>query len=288
MIQIKKSLKKNIRRILSFSSQVHDEKTLPMYQYIPEGWNYVDEHKEVRGWNVEEILRMYEQRWEIFQKRVMGKDPLGYSLEADPDSAPNINTQNTILCFAYCLALLACNHSRVSILDWGGGIGQYYVIAQALFPRLDVDYHCKDFELFTTLGKRYLPNVNFYTDETCLVNTYDFVLVSGAIQYSRDWDNVLIGLANATGEYLLLTRLPIVEQVPSFTFLQRAYKFGFNTEFLSWCFNKTELMKKAESSGLKLVREFVVGDSLPIVNAPEKCQYSGYLFQKIDKSRIFT
>lgn len=33
------------------------------------------------------------------------------------------------------------------MLDWGGGLGAYYVYSRALLPDLELDYHCRELPL---------------------------------------------------------------------------------------------------------------------------------------------
>jgi putative methyltransferase (TIGR04325 family) len=171
------------------------------------------------------------------------------------------------------------------MLDWGGAIGHYYLISQKLLPDLQIDYHCKDVPVLAEYGRSLFPQAHFYTDQTCLERKYDFVLVSGSFQYFQDWASSLKKLARATGEYLFVTRLPIVQQAPSYVMVQRPYDYGYNTEYLGWCLNRNEFLKQTENLGLKLVREFIAQESPYVTLAPEQPEYRGFLFylQNIDK-----
>jgi len=73
--------------------------------------------------------------------------------------------------------------------------------------------------------------------------------------------------------------MPFVLQAPSFVFVQRPYMYGYNTEYLGWCLNLTDFLNETSRLGLELVREFVVGERPRIINAPEQCQYRGFLFR---------
>src|SRR5262249_4113572 len=108
---------------------------------------------------------------------------------------------------------------------------------------------------------------------------YDFVLSSSSLQYARDWRATLRGLARATGGHLFITSLPTVGHVPSFVFVQRPHRFGYETEYLGWCLNRGELIEAAGACGLTLLREFVIGHQPLIHGAPEQTQYYGFLFQ---------
>jgi hypothetical protein len=62
--------------------------------------------------------------------------------------------------------------------------------------------------------------------------------------------------------------------------VQRPYQYGYDTEYLGWCFNKYEFLDTAKSIGLFLVREFFAQESSLIHNAPEQPIYYGFLFKR--------
>ena len=210
---------------------------------------------------------------------VEGTGPLGVAHESDLTTNTDINSHNTIMSFAYAVALAAHRLESLSMLDWGGGIGHYYLLARSLLPNVRIDYHCKDVPVLAEYGAQLFPEQHFYTDESCLERTYDFVTASASLHYTEDWQTLLAALAEATRGYLYVTRLPTVLQAPSFVFIQRPYAYGYNTEFLGWCLNRASFLSEAEESGLTVVREFVIAERPSIANAPEQCQYRGFLFQ---------
>jgi putative methyltransferase (TIGR04325 family) len=172
----------------------------------------------------------------------------------------------------------------MSMLDWGGGIGHYYILAKALLPDVEIDYHCKDVPVLADYGAQLLPGQHFCADESCLERTYDFVMASGSMHFTEDWPSLLAGLAKATDGYLYVTRQPTVLEVASFVFIQRPYAYGYNTEYLGWCLNRAEFVGQAEKQGLSLVREFVLAERPPIADAPEQCQYRGFLFRSPEQN----
>jgi putative methyltransferase (TIGR04325 family) len=249
------------------------------WEYIPEGWAYARTHPEVKGWNVQEVLETYKQKWPQFAAAVGGTAPLGVAYESAITTNENIYSHNIMMTFAYVLTAAALNKDRLSMLDWGGGIGHYYLLAQALLPNVKIEYHCKDVPMLREHGAKLFPQQHFHSDERCLKRTYDLVLASTSLHYTEDWQNLLRRLAGATSEYLYIANLPVVQTVCSFVFLQRPYRYGYNTEYLGWCLNQTEFLQAAKRSGVKLVREFVSGHRPFIRNAPEQNMYRGYLFR---------
>ena len=266
------------------SQEVLPPLTLPEaavpFEWIPEGWTYLDTHPMLKGWASTAILEMYKSKWTDYVSRVEQTAPISFTPESPLNEQGNLINQNTIMIFAYSLAIAARGRQRVSILDWGGSIGHYYLLAKAFLPGVEVEYHCKDVPMIAEYGHELLPQAHFYADESCLSKQYDFVLASGSLQYSQDWSGVLSRLAAATSGYLLITRLPVVKAVPSYVFIQRPYLHGYDTEYLAWCLNREEFMHVVQATGLQFMREFMVGDTHPILNAPEKCEYYGFLFQR--------
>lgn len=253
------------------------------WEYIPEGWAVKSTDAGVRGWNVESVLEAYKSRWPMFVKNLGGTTPFGVSPESLTDTHIDLTFHNTIMSYAYALALASRSRSSITMLDWGGGIGHYYLISKALAPDLEIEYHCKDVPVLSEYGKQLFPQAYFHMDEACLMQQYDFVLVSASLHYTEDWPSLLGRLARATGGYIFVTRLPIVLHAVSFVFLQRPYQYGYNTEYLGWCVNRNEFLKCAEAAGLILVRELITGEQPPIHRAPEQCQYHGFIFRSASK-----
>jgi len=250
----------------------------PEWEYIPEGWSYARKHPEVKGWNVRAILETYKRKWPRFVEIVQGTGPLGVAHESELTANIDLCSHNTIMSFAYALTQAALYRTSLSMLDWGGGIGHYYLLAQALLPTMEIEYHCMDVPLLANYGAELFPDQHFYSDDSCFQRSYDFVLASASMHYAEDWKSLLTRLREVTQGYLYVTRLPIVRNAPSYVFLQRACCYGYDTEYLGWCLNRREFLEAAQGSGLVLVREFIIGENPNIVNAPEACQYHGFLF----------
>jgi putative methyltransferase (TIGR04325 family) len=256
----------------------------PEWEYVADTWAAACKRQPCRGWNDASIVQAYEATWRAFTKQLQGPKPLGISPEAPGEPRDNLLFHNSIMTFGYALALAAQHKENLHFLDWGGGLGHYFMIAQTLLPDVVIDYVCKDLPLLTEAGRTQLPAGKFYHDDSCLAHSYDFVLASGSLQFAPDWRTTLSGLARASKGYCLVANLPIIEQRPSFVFIQRPYCYGYRTEYLAWCLNETELLDHAAQAGLRLIREFVVGHRPLISNAPEQNEYRSYLFRAHTKA----
>jgi putative methyltransferase (TIGR04325 family) len=184
-----------------------------------------------------------------------------------------------MMAFAYALALATRFKDQLSMLDWGGGIGHYYLLAQALLPGVKIEYHCKDVPILCEHGAQLFPNQYFSSDDSCFERSYDFVLASTSMHYTENWQGLLQRLTSVTSHYLYISNLPCIEQANSFVFVQRPYPYGYKTEYLGWCLNRTQFLQLAKRSGLDLMREFVYGYQPLIHGAPEQNSYRGFLFR---------
>lgn len=256
--------------------RMRGRKTVPVWEHLPQGW---DTEPAPRGWDVRGVAAAQEADWPRFLDLVRGTAPLGIAHERAAPAREDVVAHNTVMAFGYVLALAARERDRVALLDWGGGLGHYYVLARALLPGVDLDYTVYDLPLACEAGRRLLPGARFVElPAEPPPDGYDLVLASGSLQYARDWRPVLAGLARATRKYVYLTRLPLVEQVASFVVVQRPPRYG--TEYRGWCLNRRDLLEAATGAGLQLQRETLAGEPIAIAGAPERVVPRGFLFTR--------
>lgn len=251
---------------------------IPEWEYVPEGWRSKD--PRIKGWNVESILETHKAKWPEFLRSVQGNRPLGVTREGSVPSSNDYAAHNSMMAYAYAIALAARKKDRISLLDWGGGIGHYYIISKALLPEVTIDYHCKDLPLLCEGGRKLLPEAKFYeNEEECFASAYDFVLASSSLHYSEDWQRIAQRLALATRSYLYITRFPIVHRLPSFVVVQRPYRHGYQTEYLGWFLNREEFLTQMSTLEMELIREFLIQERPHVHKAPEQGEYRGFLFR---------
>ncbi|MDJ1182181.1 methyltransferase, TIGR04325 family [Roseofilum casamattae] len=239
----------------------------PSWEWVPEGWKRQD--KRIKGWNVEIMVDIRKaQRLTLLEK-----------IESQKLLTNDYGQHNTYMSYAYVLSLISRKKERISILDWGGGLGEYYLISQSLFPELHIDYYCAEVSVLCAAGREVQPEITFYDrDEDWLSNKYDLVLCSSALQYAEDWQGLANNLIQSTGSYLYIARSPIIRNHPSFVVLQRPYQYGYDTEYLSWFFNVDELVGYIESKKMQKVKEFLIAERFPVSGAPEVGEGCGLLF----------
>ena len=240
----------------------------PEWEYVPEGRS-----RAVRGWDVPGVAAAYRRRWPEFVAAVSGPGTLGIAHEV-PEGRPVVvddpGWHDVVMTFGYVLARAARGVERPSLLDWGGGPGHYYVLARALLPEAELDYHSRDLPLLAALGRELLPEAQFHDDDSCLERSYDLVLASDSLQYSEDLPAMLARLAAAARPWLFVAQLPVAREADSFVVLQRPYGYGYETEYLGWVVNRGELLRAAADAGLVLEREFLAPGRIDAEGAPER------------------
>jgi putative methyltransferase (TIGR04325 family) len=249
------------------------------WEHRKEGWP--TELSNTEGWRHQSIVAAQVAKWHTFRHLVDSSGPLGVSHEATHLSNSDLFAHNSVMTFGYVLGLVATGSDRVSVLDWGGGLGHFFLFASSLFPDLELDYHSSDLPMLAEAGARLLPDVTFHSaDANDVRGTYDLVMANTSLQYSKHWKRMLSQLASLAKTYLFITGVPVVEHTASFVVTQRPRRYGYETEYCGWFINKHELLRVIADEHFELVREFVVGARPPVRGAPEQGEYQGYLFRR--------
>ena len=162
------------------------------WEYVPEGWA-----RPVKGWAVDAVARAYREKWPAYLAAIEAPGPLGVHHETAEVLRDDLGAHNMLVSFAYVLALAARGRERISVLDWGGGLGHYHALGRSVVPDLHLDYHCKETPAFCAIGRELQPEVVFHEDDSCLEQRYDLVVASSSLQYEQDWQSLLGRLAGA-------------------------------------------------------------------------------------------
>lgn len=229
------------------------------------------------GWNDEKVIRTKCLAWEPVRNKIMSTGALGFSFE-NPGQLVHYDLlpHNLYMSYGYSLGYAIRQKDAVRILDWGGGLGHYYLLSRSLFPELSFDYHCRELKEFVKAGCSLLPEVHWWESDACLASQYDFVMISSSLQYVRCWKEQLRKILLAAKDYLYLPRTPIVDRGPSFVAIQEAY----GTRMPFWVFNESEIFNILVATGFQLVREFASGEDFKVKNAPADVKAKSWLFRR--------
>ncbi|HKI97023.1 MAG TPA: methyltransferase, TIGR04325 family [bacterium] len=246
------------------------------WEVVPESeWTTTD------GWSHPSVVKMQTDKWPGFLASIQRPLPLGVSHEAPAGAPVDVSAHNTILTFGYVLGRAAAGRTALSVLDWGGGIGQYAAYAHMLHPQLQLDYVVKDLPAAVEAGRELVPMAAFVSDdEQALGRSYDLVFASSSLQYHRDVYGCLNRLCESAAGWLMVTRTPFVDQADDFVVVQRPHRYGYLTEYTGWFLNRQRFEAAMNGQGFELEREFLLDERPYVPNAPEQCTYRGFLFKR--------
>lgn len=256
---------------------------LASWEYVPEGFSYKNKSK---GWDVESIADLQLNKWAKYSERIKSVKALGINHESDDYINNNPFFHNLSVSFAYVLTLAGLNKKNINFLDWGGGIGHYGLLAEELTrpAGLDINYYCYDFDVFGNKGRQANAEYIYFSNDTMYTTVkFDLIMASSSIWYEKDWRNGIDKILKYNTEYLYITRMIFITDKPSYVAIQRPKSMGYDTEYLFWVINKSELIKYVAESGFNLIREFEFGKTMPVFKAPEQGSMQGFLFKKINK-----
>ena len=233
----------------------------PEWEYVPFGFDH-----PAKGWDAESVAEAYARKWPDYLAAIEAPGALGVHHETAEVTTGDAGAHNMLISFAYVIALAARDRDRLSVLDWGGGLGHYEALARSTVPGLELDWHVKETPAVCAAGRELRPGLTFHEDEGCLERRYDLVVASSSLQYAPDWIGLLTGLAAAAERYLYVARVPVALRSPPFVVIQRPYVHGYDTEYLGWVLNREGLLAAA---GLPLAREFLLDAAFSAASAPE-------------------
>lgn len=234
------------------------------FQYAPKGWDTPLPGTNQDYWNT------FIDRERSLCEALIASERTGEPLVVVEEDALKHVT------FGYVLAMAAREQPRITILDYGGNLGDYYWLGKMLMPEIELDYHCKELPTIAGAGREISPAITWHIDDDCLAQPYDLVMFSSSLQYLTEWRAILQRAAAATRRYLFLSDTPCVRNVPTFVATERS---GGVTN-LHWQLNRADVVSTVHGTGLRLVREFAMGPYPPVANAPEQPTRAGWLFER--------
>ncbi len=219
------------------------------------------------------------RNWPIVAGRIAGTGPLNM-LPYRSDEA-DLPAHNMLMTFLYVAARAALGQDRLSVLDWGGSVGHYALVARRMLPEIAFDFVVKEQPTNYRLARELNPGTTFVdSDDACFARRYDLVMSNGAIHYEQDWKALVGRLAAAAETWLLITCLPVVFAVPGFIVVQRLRGSGFLGEFYSNVVNRDDFVREVTRHGFALERELMSWGAVPYRGAPEDPIGAGFLFRR--------
>lgn len=232
------------------------------------------------GWDDATTEAAMRRNWPTIADRIAGAEAL--SMLPYKSEQPDLTAHNMLFTFLFVLARAAHRRDRLSVLDWGGALGHYGLVARRLLPEVTFDYVVKEMETNCRLGAELNPGVEFVSsDDACFARSYDVVVANGSMHYVEDWKLIATRLAAAARGWLLINCQPIVRRVASYVVVQRLRSQGYQGDFYSHVLNRDELVEHFKGCGFALEREVMSWGVVPYKGAPEDTTGAGFLFKRL-------
>jgi hypothetical protein len=94
------------------------------------------------GWNDASVATAQEHHWPTLVENPQGRAPLGVSHFLHSQSREDRADHNAMMSYGYVLARASRKKDSISILDWGGSLGHYYLYSRALLPEVRIVIMC--------------------------------------------------------------------------------------------------------------------------------------------------
>lgn len=248
----------------------------PEWEFVGNEWPQDDPRS---GWDHPSVAGAMLKNWQAYKDAVEGTGPI--ALLPWSTRELSLYAHNQIMTYAFVLARAGHERQRLKVLDWGGALGHYATVGRALLPDVLLDYTVKERPNLCAIGKKLLPQVLFDSSDNVLSRRYDLVMAGGSIQFEKNWQASMASLAAAAEHWLFITQVPVIQKARRFVVVQRPFRVGMDTDYISWVFNRDEFLDQIENSGLKLDREFLCsGSSQEYRNAVEASELRGFLFKR--------
>lgn len=236
------------------------------------------------GWLHQSIVDTQVEKWAGFAGSIVAPKALGMAHEATPGTPVNVSAHNIIMTFAYVLgrAITTASHRPITVLDWGGGIGHYAMLAKELYPETPIDYTISELPPLAEAGRKLVPGATFTSDGVAeLSRGFDLIYASSSLQYVQDIYAMLARMAASGSRWIMICRMPFVDQVDDFVVVQRPGRYGYDTEYTGWFLNRGKFVGFMQQHGYQLDREFLNDERPVVTGAAEQCSYRGFLFRRI-------
>ena len=250
----------------------------PEWEAVPESdWIAAD------GWLHPSIVDTQIAKWNGFVEQIRRPNALGVAHEAKPGVPVNVSSHNILMTFGYVLgrAIATRRDQPVRVLDWGGGIGHYALLARQLYPEAAIRYTICELPPLADAGRKLASDVVFAADgDEALKGSYDLFYASSSLQYVRDFYGLLQKITANGSRWVMICRMPFVDVANDFVVVQRPQRYGYDTEYTGWFLNRNKFVSFMEKHGYRLDREFLNDERPVVANAPEQCSYRGFLFER--------
>lgn len=151
----------------------------------------------------------------------------------------------------FLASLLGHGSERVSILDFGGGLGATYVsVSQSVDSQQGFEYHIVDLDKICEIGTELFKDddrIHFHSSLPDSLEDVDIVHIESSLQYVEEWEDILGKLAGFDAKFFLFTNLSAGD-IPTYATTQQYYE----SRIPYWFFNLDEVVTTLSKLGYSL------------------------------------
>jgi putative methyltransferase (TIGR04325 family) len=118
------------------------------------------------------------------------------------------------------------NKSNVKVVDFGGGGGNLYFVAEKFFPEASFDWNVVETKQMVKQARKFINNgPNFHSDIFKLLgkNDFDLLIVSSALQYLPNPLGFLEEIMDKEIDHIFFTRTPLTNLNRTYSFMQESW-----------------------------------------------------------------
>lgn len=207
------------------------------------------------GWETQLFNGNIEEYQHAILERLYSTNPFGISLDRKPSditfSLEALKMSYLHFVFIYPILLLKAEKKdeKLTIIDFGGGIGNHFHILRSLVPFSEIDYFLVETSPNIQEAKKINGQIFSLLDIPQEIHC-DFLHFGSSLQYiEKPFERLTTILSNSRPKYVLLSRTPIADSHSALRISSRA---GISLHL----FNKKDLIESFSVNGYRVFREF--------------------------------
>lgn len=180
----------------------------------------------------------------------------------------------------------ALDGGRVSVLDFGGSLGTSYFQNRPFLNALtDVRWAVVEQHHYVTCGRQYIEDERvkfFHTIDECAAEAQpNIALLSGILQYLRDYETIMKAIVELAPPLIILDRTIVNLERQKAIYVQRVPASIYAASYPCYSLPETSIVAIFRGCGYELVSDF---ESLPFgALRAIGSTFKGYIFQRTDR-----
>jgi putative methyltransferase (TIGR04325 family) len=193
-----------------------------------------------------------------------------------------INNRNIRLLAAILQSIISNNlfSERISITDFGGGMGNHYFALRKFLPVRDLTWQVLELPQMVSYAKEKnmeSSELKFQDSLEEFRNT-NIALASSSIQYCEKPNEIILNLAKKA-HFVILDRLPLCENLESDRLtIQRVNPSIYAASYPAWFLSERKFNNSCQEYGLELILRWDVPEDKVFLDGNEII-YSGLLYK---------